>query len=144
MSRFLFAKEIPLVAILLIVCASLSSCKTIKVIEQVPVEVHDTLYRNVIRHDSTYVDRWHTIEVKGDTVFVCDSHMSVTYRTITDTAYKYVEKPVTVTVEQIKEVEKPLSWWQKFRLSAFWWLSAGLIGFLLWKSRHLWLALFRR
>lgn len=121
-----------------------TSCRTLRVIEQVPVEVHDTAYVAKVMHDSTYVDRWHTIEVKGDTVFVCDSHMSVTYRTITDTAYKYVEKPVTVTVEQIKEVEKTLSWWQKFRMSAFWWLSSGLIGFLLWKSRHLWLALFRR
>ena len=64
-------------------------------------------------HDSTYIDRWHTQYEKGDTVFVTNEQITVKLRTITDTEYKYVEKPVTVTVEQIKEVKKPLAWWQK-------------------------------
>ena len=95
------------------ILSGFTSCRTVRVIEQVPVEVHDTVYQKMVQHDSTYIDRWHTEYMKGDTVFVRDSHMLVTYRTITDTAYKYVEKPVTVTVEQIKEVKKPLAWWQK-------------------------------
>lgn len=99
--------------LMLSLVACLAGCRTMRVIEQVPVEVHDTMYQKVVQRDSIYTDRWHTVEVKGDTVFVTDSHISVTYRTVTDTAYKYVEKPVTVTVEQIKEVEKPLRWWQK-------------------------------
>ncbi len=33
------------------------------------------------------------------------------------------------------EVEKPLSWWQKFRIGAFWWLLCGLIVALLWIFR---------
>lgn len=105
-------KALRLITILALV-ACLAGCRTVRVIEQVPVEVHDTMYQKVVQRDSIYTDRWRTVEVKGDTVYVTDSHMSVTYRTITDTAYKYIEKPVTVTVEQIKEVEKPLRWWQK-------------------------------
>lgn len=88
-------------------------CKSLKQTVEVPVYVHDTAYLAKEVHDSTYIDRWHTIEVKGDTVFVTNEQITVKLRTITDTAYKYVEKPVTVTVEQIKEVEKPLTWWQK-------------------------------
>lgn len=91
----------------------LSGCKSLKQTVEVPVYVHDTAYLAKEVHDSTYIDRWHTIEVKGDTVFVTNEQIIVKLRTITDTAYKYVEKPVTVTVEQIKEVEKPLTWWQK-------------------------------
>lgn len=79
---------------------------------EVPVYVHDTTYLAKEVHDSTYIDRWHTIEVKGDTVYVTNDQITVKLRTITDTSYKYVEKPVTVTVEQIKEVKKPLRWWQ--------------------------------
>lgn len=91
----------------------LSGCKSLKQTVEVPVYVHDTAYLAKEVHDSIYIDRWHTIEVKGDTVFVTNEQITVKLRTITDTAYKYVEKPVTVTVEQIKEVEKPLTWWQK-------------------------------
>lgn len=126
--------------IVLLASALCCSCRTVRVIEQVPVEVHDTTYVAKTTHDSTYVDRWHTIEVKGDTVHVRDNHMSVTYRTITDTAYKYIEKPVTVTVEQIKEVAKPLSWWQK---ALMWSGVAALVVLLAVLLAKFW-QLFRR
>lgn len=35
------------------------------------------------------------------------------------------------------EVEKPLSWWQKFRLGAFWWLLGAVVALLLWTFRKL-------
>lgn len=45
-------------------------------------------------------------------------------------------------------VEKPLSWWQKFRIRAFWWLLGGLILSFAWifrkpllKFKNLWLKL---
>lgn len=99
---------------LVFVCALLlCSCRTVRVVEQVPVEVHDTVSQKVFLHDSVYIDHFREVTKMNDTVFVTDSHMSVTYRTITDTTYKYIERPVTVTVEQIKEVKKPLAWWQK-------------------------------
>jgi len=114
MSRyFTFGRFLTITAFLIL----LSGCKTTKVIEQVPVYIHDTTLSVKEVHDSTYIDRWHTEYQKGDTVFVADSHIYVTYRTRTDTAYKYVETPVEVTVEHIKEVEKPLTKWQQFRMS---------------------------
>ena len=120
------------------ICAAvllLAGCKSVQQTVEVPVYIHDTAYTVKVQHDSTYIDRWHTIEVKGDTVYVRDSHMSVTYRTITDTAYKYIEKPVTVTVEQIKEVAKPLSWWERTQRGGFWVLLAVFSMWLLWKFR---------
>lgn len=121
--------------LLLFACAMLTGCSCLRQTVEVPVYIHDTTYTAKEVHDSTYVDRWHTIEVKGDTVYVRDSHMSVTYRTVTDTAYKYIEKPVTVTVEQIKEVAKPLSWWERTQRGGFWVLLAFLSLWLLWKFR---------
>ena len=77
-----------------------------------------------------------------------------------DTVYKYVEKwrwrdrvkidtvlrvkVDSVTVERVKEVkvQQPLSWWQKFRLGAFWWLVGAVLALLLWTTRKLWLKLF--
>ena len=51
---------------------------------------------------------------------------------VTDTLIKEAEIRT-----EIKEVEKPLSWWQKFRIEAFWWLLLGVIALLVWTFRKL-------
>jgi hypothetical protein len=99
------------------------------------VYVHDTTQTIKEIHDSTYIDRWHTVEVKGDTVFLTNNQITVKYRTITDTVYKYVEKPVEVEVEKIKEVEKPLSWLQKTLMGLGFAGLIGVIGFALWRIK---------
>ena len=101
---------------------TLVGCKTVKVIEQVPVYVHDTAYQTKEVHDSTYIDRWHTIIQKGDTVF--DTKTITKTLTKTDTAYKVVEKPVVVSKTETVEVERPLRWWQKM------FMYMGLVGLM--------------
>ena len=108
---------------------TLVGCKTVKVIEQVPVYVHDTAYQTKEVHDSTYIDRWHTIMQKGDTVFDTKTITITKTLTRTDTAYKVVEKPVIVSKTETVEVEKPLRWWQKM----FMYMGlVGLIGLIGW------------
>ena len=51
---------------------------------------------------------------------------------VTDTLVKEAE----IRTETV-EVEKPLSWWQKFRIDAFWWLLGAVILCLLWIFRKL-------
>ena len=126
--------------LMLSLVACLAGCRTVRVIEQVPVEVHDTMYQKVVQRDSIYTDRWHTVEVKGDTVFLTNNQITVKYRTVTDTAYKYIEKPVTVTVEQIKEVEKEQKWWQKMLM----WFGAGFILVVVGSFVFMWLSLKNR
>ena len=61
-------------------------------------------------------------------------HAAIPHRTI------WVE--VTTEKEQLKqqiiEVEKPLTWWQRFRLRAFWWLAGFFLLLVLWWTRELW------
>lgn len=49
----------------------------------------------------------------------------------------------TTKKEQLKklvvQVEKPLNWWQKFRINSFWWLLAAVVVLVLWCTRKLWL-----
>jgi len=118
----------------LICLIGLSGCKNWRTITvEKPVYIHDTTQMVKEVHDSTFIDRWHTIYQKGDTVYITNNQITVKYRTITDTAYKYVEKPVTVTVSQIKEVEKPLKGWQKGLM----WIGVvglmGLMGLIGWR-----------
>ena len=56
---------------------------------------------------------------------------------VTDTLYKESQ-----VIEKEVEVEKPLSWLQKFRMDAFWWLLLGIVLLLLWTFRKSILKLF--
>jgi len=101
---------------IIVICAAvllLAGCKSVQQTVEVPVYIHDTAYTVKVQHDSTYIDRYHTEYVKGDTVFRVDSidRWRVVYRT--DTMQKVVEVPVQVTKTETVEVKKPLSWWQK-------------------------------
>ena len=92
---------------------SLVGCRTVRVVEQVPVLVHDTLRLSQTLHDSIYIDHFREITQKNDTIYVTDSIAVIKYSLKTDTAYRYIERPVTVTHTEQVEVEKPLRWWQK-------------------------------
>lgn len=92
---------------------SLVGCRTVRVVEQVPVHVHDTLRLSQTLHDSVYIDHFREVTQKDDTIYVTDSIAVIKYSLKTDTAYRYIERPVTVTHTEQVEVEKPLRWWQK-------------------------------
>jgi hypothetical protein len=115
----------------------LSGCKTVKQTVEVPVYVHDTtqIVREV--HDSTYIDRWHTVYQKDDTVYMHDSIYVTHWKIRNDTVYCSIEKPIPVTNTETVEVEKPLSWWQK----TFVWIGVlcliGIVLWLVWKFRKL-------
>lgn len=107
----------------------LTGCKGLKHTVEVPVYIHDTSYVAREVHDSTYIDRWHTVQQKGDTIFVTDEVTKFKYVTKIDTAYKYIEVPVVVTKKETVEVKKPLSWWQQFLIyyGALWLLSMLIV-----------------
>lgn len=108
-------------------CAILSmfiSCGHTEVItKEVPVYLHDTLTSVSIQADTLIVTRhdsvWNNIFTKGDTVFVDRGRETTETRNGSsikhDTVTVYIEVPVEVTetITETKEVEKPLSWWQK-------------------------------
>lgn len=106
------------------------------------------IYERVItQRDTTYI-------VKLDSVKFYDRD-SIFVRERGDTIYKYVEKwkyrdrvrvdtilqvrVDSVAVERVKEVkiEKPLSWWESFKIGAFWWLCGAVVLLLLWTFRKL-------
>lgn len=124
----------------LLACALLTLLFGCRSVEYVPVEA--------VRTDSVYVDRW-----QRDSVYLKDS-VYVSQRMSGDTVYvdkvahKYVyrDKWRTDTVEAVRwrsvevpvEVEKPLSWWERARLKAFWWLVgavAALCFIAAWLAR---------
>ena len=118
-------------------CLMFAGCKAVKQTVEVPVYVHDTTYVAKEVHDSTFIDRWHTEYQKGDTIFITNEVTKIVTKIKTDTAYKYIEKPVVVSKTETVEVAKPLSWWQK----TFVWIGVlcliGIVLWLVWKFRKL-------
>ena len=124
-------------AIVLLASAICSSCRTVRVIEQVPVEVHDAVYQKMVQYDSIYIDRFREVTKKNDTVYITDEVTKTRIVTKIDTAYKYIEKPVTITEERIVEVKKPLPWWQKTLMYVGGTLLLALLGVLIaWGVKH--------
>jgi hypothetical protein len=99
--------------IVLLASAICSSCRTVRVVEQVPVHVHDTLRLTQTLRDSIFIDHFREVTKMNDTIYITDSVSVIKYSLITDTAYRYIERPVPVVRTEQVEVEKPLSWWQK-------------------------------
>lgn len=92
------------ILLILAILASLCSCRTVRVVEQVPVEIHDTNYIERVRVDSVFVDRWQVREIKGDTVRERDSVLVRVVSHKRDTIREIQEKPVRVV--EVREVEK--------------------------------------
>lgn len=111
-----------IIPIVLLASAICSSCRTVRVVEQVPVHVHDTLRLTQTLRDSIFIDHFREVTKKADTVYITDSIAVIKYSLITDTAYRYIERPVVVSKTETVEVKKPLAWWQK---GLMW---AGAIG----------------
>ena len=115
---------------------ALSGCSP-RIVEHIVVQ-HDTT-RVVVRDSVTFYDRDSIfVKEKGDTVYKYVEKWRYRDRWHTDTLVRV--KVDSVSVERIKEVkvEKPLTWWQRFRLRAFWWLAGLFLLLALWWTRELW------
>lgn len=133
------------VAILLAVL--LTGCSPKVVRTEVPVPITNTTHSEVVKVVRDTV-RLHTrdsvfVLQKGDTVYYHHYNTIVEHGSTLriDTVIKNdtISKPVTVTKTEIKEVEKPLTRWQKIKMRLGGWclallalalLGAGMYGIL--------------
>ena len=120
-----------ILSILTITC--LPGCSP-KFIEKVVYQKDTTVVHkrdSIVRRDSIYVKEW----MKGDTVFIEKYKDHYIYRDRWRDSIRVVRDSVAIETVKEVQVEKPLSWWQKLRMRAFWWLLGGLILTLGWIFR---------
>ena len=103
-----------------------------RIIEHVRTEVvyRDRMQKDsVFFHDSVFVSE----KIKGDTVYIDRFKYRYIYKDKyqTDTLIREVHDTTSVEVK----VEKSLSWVQKTKINAFWWLITALVAALLWIFR---------
>ena len=104
--------------------------------DQAIVHVGDTSHRETSVAES---DAWigrdgmlhHSLRNKADARLKYDLKMPEhwLYTGVTNT-----KESEHLAIKEAK-VEKPLTWWQKVRIGAFWWLLAGLASCLCWIFR---------
>lgn len=135
-----------------------------RIVETVRTEIE---YRDRVVHDTTKVEIPYEVEkivtrdtashlensyAKSDAV-VSGGFLSHSLESIPQTILVPVEVKVTDTLwreskeaqtEKLVEVEKPLTWWQKFRLRAFWWLLGGVACAAVWIFRKPVLSVLKR
>ena len=115
----------------------LTGCRSVRETIEVPVYVHDTVYQKMVQRDSIYIDHFREVTKKNDTIYITDEVTKTKIVTKTDTAYRYIERPVTISKTETMEVKKPLPWWQKTLMYAGGVLLLALLGALLvWGVKH--------
>lgn len=124
----------------LIIFFSLPGCSP-KIVERVIVQHDSTTVHHrdsVFAKDSVYIKEW----MKGDTVYIDRYRDRYIYKDRwRDSISVRVDSVAVETIKEVK-VEKPLSWWQKAKIGAFWWLLAGLAAALVWIFRKPLISLF--
>jgi len=103
---------------------------------EVPVEAEKIVTRDTVSHlennwaksDAMVSDGFlhHSLESKPQIIKVpVEVHVTDTIK---------VEKEAQIIEKEVK-VTEPLSWWQKFRQGAFWWLLGAVALLLVWTFR---------
>lgn len=127
--RLLFAL---ILITLLLVCCSCGSTKAVtQLVEHTSV---DTVYLSNVQYDSIYIYQDHVSEhhlgklpptdpkgqyldipTRTDTLFIKDKSIEYRYKLLRDTLYKTkVDSiPYQVTVTEVKEITRPLTWFDK-------------------------------
>ena len=116
----------------MIVAALLGSCKQVELVEVEKVRTDTLQYYCSIR-DSIYLHDSTFIREKGDTVWIEKWHTKWRERLVHDTCYQSHTDTLVSITEHVKEVAKPLTWWQQARLFVGGLVIFAAIVLLSWK-----------
>lgn len=115
----LFLLGIILTVTMLVCC----SCGTTKHATQLVRDVRvDTVYLSNTQYDSIYIVKDKLTDRSKDTVYVKDVSIEYRYKLLRDTV-RVVQRdsiPYQVTVTEIKEITRPLTWYDHLTRSVFW------------------------
>lgn len=117
-----------LTACILIGCSSMRQVTT-QLVERTSV---DTVYLSTVQYDSIYIYKDRLTDRSRDTIYIKDVSVEYRYKLLRDTVYKtQVDSiPYQVTVTEIKEITRPLTWFDHLTRACFW-LLLGAVGLYL-------------
>lgn len=131
------------VLLLLSVACTRTVYQPVESVREVTRLQHDTLQLVQWRIDSVFVRDSTAMVQRGDTVYLTKWRERVQLKLVHDTiktasadsVAEYMEKPVPYEVEKRVEVERELTWWQRFRLNTWAWVVGVAAFYCLWRNR---------
>lgn len=110
------------------------SCGSTKVTTQLVRDIHtDTVYLSSMQYDSIYIYQDKLVDRSRDTLYIKDKFIEYRYKLLKDTV-RVVERdsiPYEVTVTEIKEITRPLTWFDRTCRACFWICTGGMLIILL-------------
>lgn len=100
----------------IIVCVAIGGCTTVREVTVERVRT-DTLLQSSNIRDSIYLRDSVIVREKGDTLIVERWHTAWRERLVHDTVYRTHTDTLVSISERVKEVRKPLTWWQQMRMA---------------------------
>ena len=130
-----------IIIIHIIALMGMMSCSTHRHASAVEQGTHtDTVYIATQQYDSVFIykDRW--LDRIHDTVYMKELSTEYRYKLLRDTV-RMVERdsiPYEVVRTETREVERPLSWFDKLARAVFWIVTgAVVIGVALWMGKRM-------
>lgn len=126
-------KKVIVIILVIVSLLALTSCGSTKnTVRTIPVETIrevtkvDTIYLNSIRFDSIYASHELLTDRSKDTILIRETNTEYRYKLLRDTIeHINVEVirdsiPYEVTITQVKEITRPLTWFDHLTRSVFW------------------------
>lgn len=122
-------KHLLLLSFAAVVSTLMAGCATERPLQVVDHIQRDTIYKNKVRYDSIYIDHRQTSYQQSDTVYLETTRYEYKYKLLRDTVYRVrIDTiPVIKEVEVVKEVPRPLSWYDHLARAALWLLIGALL-----------------
>ena len=122
-------------------CLVCCSCGSTKVTTQLVEHVQkDTVYLSSFQYDSIYIFQDKLIDRSCDTLFIKDKSIEYRYKLLRDTL-KVVQRdsiPYEVTITRVKEITRPLTFYDRICRACFWFMAGGVCLLLFRRLKSLW------
>lgn len=135
----------------IVVACTLIGCATPKQVTQLVRNVErDTIYLNKMQYDSIYIYKEHNVLPLPDSIhlpfngedgrglYIKDVSVEYRYKMLRDTV-RQVERdsiPYEVTITEVKEIQRPLTAYDKACRITFWFVIGFLLSFIVMKFRR--------
>ena len=131
-------KRLLIILLALLSALVLTGCATRRQLQVVERTSVDTVYLSNVQYDSIYVSQDKYIDRSRDTVYLRDVSVEYRYRHLRDTIYKVQHDsiPYQVTVTEVKEIPRPLTFFDHLTRFTFWFAVGALLTFLFIKIKR--------
>lgn len=125
---------IAILATLLLTAFIIVGCSAPRDVTQLVEHIQkDTIYLSNVQYDSIYIYQDKYTDRSRDTLYIKDKSIEYRYKLLRDTV-RVVQRdsiPYEVTVTEVKEITRPLTWFDHTCRACFWICFGGLLITLL-------------